>query len=62
LYCGWTEIVGIADRSAFDLQVHAKATGADMSAFIKYDTPVQKELYNAKAVMKVLVKEMKQQA
>eukprot|EP00703_Trepomonas_sp_PC1_P001077 JAP95529.1 Glycyl-tRNA synthetase [Trepomonas sp. PC1] len=62
LYCGWTEIVGIADRSAYDLQVHSKATGQDLSAFIKYDAPVQKEVYTAKAVMKVLAKEMKQQA
>ncbi|CAL6075415.1 Glycyl-tRNA_synthetase [Hexamita inflata] len=62
LYCGWTEIVGIADRSAYDLQVHSKASGTDMSAFVKYDTPVQKELFSAKAVMKILAKEFKQNA
>ena len=28
---GWIECVGIADRSAYDLQAHMNATGADMT-------------------------------
>lgn len=39
LSCGWTEIVGIADRSAYDLQVHSKASGVDLTCFIKYSEP-----------------------
>lgn len=39
LSCGWTEIVGIADRSAYDLQVHSKASGVDLTCFIKYHEP-----------------------
>jgi len=62
LYCGWTEILGIADRSAYDLQVHSKGSGQDLSAFIKYDEPRQEERYTIKPVMKVLAKAMKQNA
>ena len=29
---GWVECVGIADRSAYDLTVHAKATGTTLTA------------------------------
>jgi glycyl-tRNA synthetase len=36
---GWVECVGIADRSAYDLSAHMKATGVDMRAFKKYDEP-----------------------
>lgn len=39
LSCGWTEIVGIADRSAYDLQVHSKASGVDLTCFLKYPEP-----------------------
>ena len=39
LSCGWTEIVGIADRSAYDLQVHGKASGVDLTCFVKYSEP-----------------------
>lgn len=60
LYCGWTELVGIADRSAYDLEVHSKGSGQDLSAFIKYDEPRPKEVYQAKLNMKAIPKEMKQ--
>ena len=36
---GWIECVGIADRSAYDLGAHIKATGGDMYAWRKYDKP-----------------------
>ena len=36
---GWVECVGIADRSAFDLTQHAKASGAVMRAVRKFDEP-----------------------
>ena len=32
LSLGWVECVGIADRSAYDLTVHAKATGTQLTA------------------------------
>jgi glycyl-tRNA synthetase len=36
---GWIECVGIADRSAYDLNSHIKSSGTDMYAVRKYDTP-----------------------
>jgi len=40
---GWTECVGIADRSAFDLDAHAKASGTDLKATRKLDVPREVE-------------------
>ncbi len=34
---GWIECVGIADRSAYDLESHIKSSGTDMYAIRKYD-------------------------
>lgn len=36
---GWIECVGIADRSAYDLNSHIESTGTDMYALRKYDEP-----------------------
>lgn len=36
---GWIECVGCADRSAFDLTQHTKATGVKLVAEKKLDTP-----------------------
>ncbi|RLF58001.1 MAG: glycine--tRNA ligase [Thermoplasmata archaeon] len=36
---GWIECVGIADRSAYDLNSHIESTGTDMYALRKYDAP-----------------------
>ena len=36
---GWVECVGIADRSAYDLNAHIKSSGTDMYAMRKYDKP-----------------------
>eukprot|EP01114_Cavostelium_apophysatum_P015961 TRINITY_DN445_c0_g1_i1.p1 TRINITY_DN445_c0_g1~~TRINITY_DN445_c0_g1_i1.p1 ORF type:complete len:764 (-),score=226.04 TRINITY_DN445_c0_g1_i1:63-2102(-) len=33
---GWVECVGIADRSAYDLSVHSKKTGASLTAFVDF--------------------------
>jgi glycyl-tRNA synthetase len=35
---GWTECVGIADRSAFDLTEHSRATKVPLSAFVEFST------------------------
>ncbi|WP_455391751.1 glycine--tRNA ligase, partial [[Eubacterium] cellulosolvens] len=51
---GWLEIVGIANRSAFDLNAHIKATGQELSAFIAYDTPIEREVETIKVDMKAL--------
>jgi len=40
---GWIECVGCADRSAYDLTVHAKKTGASLLVREKLDTPISVE-------------------
>jgi glycyl-tRNA synthetase len=51
---GWIECVGIADRSAHDLQSHMNATDADLTAFHRFDHP-QKE---KKTLIKVKMGEL----
>lgn len=51
---GWLEIVGIANRSAFDLEAHIKATGQELSAFIPYDTPEERKVKKLIVNMKAL--------
>lgn len=40
---GWTEIVGIADRGCWDLSRHSQFSGADMTAFKRFDEPKEME-------------------
>jgi glycyl-tRNA synthetase len=36
---GWIECVGIADRSAYDLNAHIQSSGTDMYAYRKFESP-----------------------
>ena len=36
---GWIELVGVADRGCYDVQAHLKHSGADLTAFERYDEP-----------------------
>jgi len=36
---GWTECVGVADRTCYDLEAHMKASGQDLRAFVRYEKP-----------------------
>jgi len=36
---GWVEIVGIADRTDYDLKSHIEESGVDMSAFVRFKEP-----------------------
>ena len=45
---GWVEIVGIADRTNYDLSSHSKESQTDMSVLVPYDEP--------KTVKKLIVK------
>ena len=38
---GWVEIVGIADRTNYDLRAHAGQSGSSFTVFIPYDEPRQ---------------------
>ncbi len=51
---GWIEIVGIADRTDYDLSRHAKFSGEDLSIFIPYDTRVVVKKKKAIPKMNVL--------
>jgi glycyl-tRNA synthetase len=41
---GWIECVGIADRSAYDLNAHIESSGTDMYAYRKFDKPKKVEV------------------
>ncbi len=41
---GWIECVGCADRACFDLEQHAKATGASLTAAEPLAEPIVKEI------------------
>lgn len=41
---GWTELVGIADRGSYDVQAHITLSGADLTAFERFDEPREVEL------------------
>jgi glycyl-tRNA synthetase len=51
---GWVEMVGIADRSAFDLTQHAKGSGTDLTALRRFATPVSREVLKVRTDKKVL--------
>jgi len=36
---GWIEIIGIADRTDYDLRSHSQHSGEDLRVFIEYDEP-----------------------
>lgn len=38
---GWTEVVGIADRTDYDLSRHSKYSREDLSVFIPFDEPIK---------------------
>jgi len=40
---GWTELVGIADRGSYDVQAHITHSGADLTAFERFDEPKEIE-------------------
>lgn len=56
---GWVECVGIADRSAFDLQVHAKATKTELVAREALPEPVMEDVVLVKADRRSLGKAFK---
>ncbi|MDO5825825.1 MAG: glycine--tRNA ligase, partial [Methanosphaera sp.] len=49
---GWIEIIGIADRTDFDLQSHIKHSKEDLSVFKEYETPKEVTVTKASFNMK----------
>ncbi len=40
---GWVELVGVADRGSYDVQAHITHSGADLTAFERFDEPKEIE-------------------
>jgi len=59
---GWVECVGIADRSAYDLNAHITASNTDMYALRRYDEPKRISKKQIVPKMNVLGPEFKKRA
>ncbi|MCX6698043.1 MAG: glycine--tRNA ligase, partial [Methanoregula sp.] len=59
---GWVETVGIADRTNYDLNAHAKQSGTPMTVFIQYDAPKKIKRRRIIPNMSVLGKQYRQKA
>jgi glycyl-tRNA synthetase len=59
---GWVETVGIADRTDYDLNAHAKQSGSPMTVFIQYDKPKKTECRRIVPNMSVLGKQYRAKA
>ncbi|KAL0216003.1 hypothetical protein P9112_008187 [Eukaryota sp. TZLM1-RC] len=59
LSTGWTEVVGIADRSCYDLTCHATGAKVDMTAEIQLKEPVVREVVKFEFNKKVCGKKFK---
>lgn len=51
---GWVEVVGIADRTDFDLKAHAKQSEKELSVYVSYDTPKTVKKFVVKPDMGIL--------
>ncbi|MFZ3166530.1 MAG: glycine--tRNA ligase [Candidatus Methanoperedens sp.] len=51
---GWVEVVGIADRTDFDLKAHAKQSEKELSVYVSYDTPKKVQKFVVKPDMGIL--------
>jgi glycyl-tRNA synthetase len=59
---GWVETVGIADRTDYDLNAHARQSGTPMTVFIQYDEPKKTERRRIIPNMSVLGKQYRTKA
>jgi glycyl-tRNA synthetase len=59
---GWVETVGLADRTNYDLNAHAKESGTSMTVFIQYDEPKKVERRRIIPNMSVLGKQYRTKA
>lgn len=56
---GWTELVGIADRGCYDVQAHMTHSGAELTAFERFDEPKELEQEFVKPKFDALGKQFK---
>lgn len=48
---GWVEVVGIADRTDYDLSAHAKQSKVELSVYIEYPEPIYETRFTVKPDM-----------
>jgi glycyl-tRNA synthetase len=51
---GWIEIVGVADRTDYDLKAHSSVSKVDLRVFVHYDQPVKRQKLVVKPDFKAL--------
>jgi len=51
---GWIEIVGVADRTDYDLKAHTSVSKVNLSVFVHYDQPVKRQKLVVKPDFKAL--------
>jgi glycyl-tRNA synthetase len=51
---GWVEVVGIADRTDYDLKAHAKQSENELTVYVPYEKPKKVERFSVKPDMGVL--------
>jgi len=51
---GWVEVVGIADRTDYDLKAHAKQSETELTVYVAYDKPRKITRFNVKPNMGLL--------
>ncbi|VVB92418.1 Proline--tRNA ligase [uncultured archaeon] len=51
---GWVEVVGIADRTDYDLKAHAKQSETELAVYIPYDKPKKVERFSVRPNMGIL--------
>ncbi|HEY9204478.1 MAG TPA: glycine--tRNA ligase [Candidatus Methanoperedens sp.] len=51
---GWVEVVGIADRTDYDLKAHAKQSETELAVYVPYESPKKVERFTVKPNMGIL--------
>lgn len=51
---GWVEVVGIADRTDYDLKAHAKQSETELTVYVSYDAPKKVKRFSVKPDMGIL--------
>jgi len=51
---GWIEVVGVADRTDYDLKAHTAQSKVNLSVFVNYDKPVKRQKLVVKPDFKAL--------
>jgi glycyl-tRNA synthetase len=59
---GWVEVVGIADRTCYDLQGHIDNSNQDLTAFERYEEPIEEERQKVIAKPEILGPKFKKAA